>query len=89
MSVETEFGPVRVKSSEGYGVRREKAEYDDLAHEHGRGLDEICASVVKREGRLEPLTFLNWAVYEDLRHYTASGFTGHFNGNPEAVFLTW
>ena len=53
MSVETEFGSVRVKSSEGYGVRREKAEYDDLARlarEHGRSLDEIRASVVKREG---------------------------------------
>ena len=54
MSVETEFGPVRVKSSEGYGVKREKAEYDDLARlarEHGRSLDEIRASAVKREGR--------------------------------------
>ena len=54
MSVETEFGSVRVKSSEGYGVRREKAEYDDLARlarEHGRSLDEIRASVTKRDDR--------------------------------------
>ena len=28
--VETPYGPVRVKRSEGYGVEREKAEYDDL-----------------------------------------------------------
>ena len=30
-TVETPLGPVRVKRSEGYGVVREKAEYDDLA----------------------------------------------------------
>lgn len=30
-TVQTECGPVRVKTSEGFGVRREKAEYDDLA----------------------------------------------------------
>jgi len=28
---ETPCGPVRVKRAEGYGVRREKAEYEDLA----------------------------------------------------------
>ncbi len=30
-TVETEEGPVRVKIAEGYGVRREKPEYEDLA----------------------------------------------------------
>ena len=30
-SRETKWGPVRVKSSEGYGVKREKIEYEDLA----------------------------------------------------------
>lgn len=42
-TVETPCGPVRVKTSEGYGVRRSKAEYDDLAciaSEHGLTLDE-------------------------------------------------
>ena len=29
-TVETPYGPVRVKRSEGYGVTREKAEFDDL-----------------------------------------------------------
>ena len=29
-TVETPYGPVRVKRAEGYGVEREKAEYDDL-----------------------------------------------------------
>lgn len=51
-SVETEFGSVRVKTSEGYGVKREKAEYDDLAHlarENGCSLDEIRASVARGE----------------------------------------
>jgi uncharacterized protein (DUF111 family) len=28
---ETKYGPVRVKRSEGWGVTREKPEYDDLA----------------------------------------------------------
>lgn len=49
---ETEFGSVRIKSSEGYGVKREKAEYDDLARiarESGRSLDEIRAAVAKGE----------------------------------------
>ena len=51
-SVETEFGSVRVKTSEGYGVKREKAEYDDLARlarENGCSLDEIRASVARGE----------------------------------------
>lgn len=51
-SLETEFGAVRVKCSEGYGVRREKAEYEDLARlarEHGRSLDEIRRAVERAE----------------------------------------
>lgn len=42
-TVETPYGSVRVKTSEGYGVRRSKAEYDDLARialENGLTLDE-------------------------------------------------
>ena len=41
--VETPYGPVRVKRSEGYGVEREKAEFDDLrriAREADLTLDE-------------------------------------------------
>ncbi len=40
---DTSHGPVRIKISEGYGVRREKMEYDDLsdiAIAHGLTLDE-------------------------------------------------
>ncbi len=41
---DTEFGKVRVKHSEGYGVIREKAEFEDLAgiaRKEGRSLREI------------------------------------------------
>ena len=41
--VETPYGPVRIKTSAGYGVKRSKAEYDDLARiasENGLTLDE-------------------------------------------------
>jgi uncharacterized protein (TIGR00299 family) protein len=41
---ETPFGSVRVKLSEGFGVSREKAEYDDLARlarENGAGLRDL------------------------------------------------
>ena len=40
---ETEFGPVRRKRAQGYGVSRSKLEYDDLARiarEHGCGIRE-------------------------------------------------
>ena len=30
-TVQTEYGAVRIKKAEGYGVKRSKAEYDDLA----------------------------------------------------------
>ena len=41
---ETEYGPVRVKRSEGFGVSREKPEYEDLcriARERGLRLEEV------------------------------------------------
>lgn len=43
-NVETELGTVRKKHSEGYGITREKLEYEDiaaLAKEHGMSLCEI------------------------------------------------
>ena len=47
-TAETAFGPVRVKTAEGFGVRREKPEYEDLARlarENGLTLDEVRAAV--------------------------------------------
>ena len=44
-TVETAFGPVRVKTAEGWGVKREKAEYEDLARiarEQGISLREAA-----------------------------------------------
>ena len=41
---------MRVKTAQGYGVTREKAEYDDLARlarESGQPLDEIRAAVTQ------------------------------------------
>jgi uncharacterized protein (DUF111 family) len=29
--INTDFGPVRIKTSEGYGTKRSKLEYDDLS----------------------------------------------------------
>nr|MCR4588626.1 LarC family nickel insertion protein [Lachnospiraceae bacterium] len=43
-TVETSYGPVRVKKSSGYGVSRAKAEFDDLAaiaKEKGISLAEV------------------------------------------------
>ena len=43
-TVETPYGPVRIKSVSGMGVRRSKVEYDDLAalaEKHQVSLDEI------------------------------------------------
>ena len=45
-TVETEAGPVRVKIAEGFGVRREKPEYEDLARiarERGISLRQAAA----------------------------------------------
>ena len=50
--VTTPYGPVRVKRSEGYGVTKTKAEYDDLAaiaREHGLTLDEVRRLTVETE----------------------------------------
>ncbi len=47
-TAETEFGPVRVKVSEGWGVVRRKAEYEDLARiarERGLGIEEVREKV--------------------------------------------
>ena len=47
-TTDTPYGPVRRKVSEGYGVRREKWEYDDLARiarEKGFSLEDVLASI--------------------------------------------
>ena len=47
-TVDTPFGPVRRKFSQGYGVRREKWEYEDLARiarEQGLSLPEVRAAL--------------------------------------------
>ncbi len=51
-TVGTEYGDIRIKRSEGYGVLREKAEYEDLAaaaRAHGVSLDQVRASVGERK----------------------------------------
>ena len=43
-TVKTEFGDIRIKHAEGYGVKREKYEYEDLAaiaRKTGLSIDEI------------------------------------------------
>ena len=47
---ETVYGPVRIKSAEGFGVRREKPEYEDLARiarEEGLSLYEVAENIRK------------------------------------------
>ncbi len=49
-TVETAYGPVRVKRSAGWGVQREKPEYDDvaaLAKERGLSLEDIRLALEK------------------------------------------
>lgn len=49
-TVQTPYGPVRIKHSAGWGVQREKPEYDDLASlakENGATLEEIKKAVEK------------------------------------------
>lgn len=49
-SVQTEFGPVRVKISQGYGVKRQKYEYEDLAkiaRATGKSIEEVI-SIISR-----------------------------------------
>ncbi|MBQ9249992.1 MAG: nickel pincer cofactor biosynthesis protein LarC [Oscillospiraceae bacterium] len=53
-TVETVYGPVRVKRAEGWGVCREKAEYEDLARiarEQGISLKEAEALVKEADDR--------------------------------------
>ena len=47
--VETKYGKVRIKVSEGYGVKRMKAEYEDIgkiADDNSMTLDEVRSSVL-------------------------------------------
>ncbi len=49
-TVQTQYGPVRVKTAEGFGVKRSKPEYDDLAkaaRESGRTLADIRKAVYR------------------------------------------
>ena len=46
--LDTEFGPVRVKRSEGFGITREKYEYEDLARiarEKGLSIEEVVKRI--------------------------------------------
>ncbi|MCR5481230.1 MAG: nickel pincer cofactor biosynthesis protein LarC [Clostridia bacterium] len=48
----TKYGEVRKKVSSGYGVRREKYEYEDLAgiaREHNKSLAEVLADISEQE----------------------------------------
>ncbi len=50
-TVQTEFGPVRVKKSSGFGVTRSKIEYEDLAkiaRETEKSIEEIV-DIIKKE----------------------------------------
>ena len=50
-SVSTEFGEIRIKRAEGYGVKREKYEYEDLAaiaRKTGLSIDEINNRLLRR-----------------------------------------
>lgn len=50
--VDTQYGSIRVKTSSGYGVRREKAEYEDLARlarENDVPLNELRKKVYEEE----------------------------------------
>ena len=52
VSVETPFGEIHKKQSTGYGVEREKYEYDDLAaiaHGEGISIDEVIRALEKKE----------------------------------------
>lgn len=52
-SVDTVYGKVRLKRSIGYGVSREKYEYDDLAKiasEHDLAIDEVVKTIEKGRG---------------------------------------
>ena len=49
---ETEYGPVRIKLANGYGVEREKPEYADLkaaADKSGKSIREIRELIEKKK----------------------------------------
>ena len=49
-TVQTEFGPVRIKKAEGFGVERQKYEYEDLARiarETGKSIEEVISLLSK------------------------------------------
>ena len=53
VSVDTPFGEIHKKQSSGYGVNREKYEYDDLAaiaHGEGISIEEVIRTLEKNEG---------------------------------------
>lgn len=51
--IHTSFGDVRIKVSEGYGIRREKIEYEDLARiatENGLSIEEVRNRIQTEKG---------------------------------------
>ncbi len=53
IKVDSPFGEIRKKQSSGYGVNREKYEYDDLAaiaHGEGVSIDEVVEAIRRNEG---------------------------------------
>ena len=49
-TVQTDFGPVRIKKAEGFGVERQKYEYEDLARiarETGKSIEEVISLLSK------------------------------------------
>ena len=58
VKVHTEFGDVRVKVSEGYGIRKWKAEHDDLvrlAEENGVPVEAVRRAIRFEQRRLAPV----------------------------------
>ena len=52
VTVDSPFGEIRKKQSSGYGVRREKYEYDDLAsiaHGEGVSIEEVIDAITKNK----------------------------------------
>ena len=50
-NVSTSYGDVRIKYSQGYGVQREKIEYEDLARiskETGKSIEQIRNEIYKQ-----------------------------------------
>lgn len=53
-AVETEYGTVRIKRSEGWGVKREKPEYDDIAAiAREKGISLFAAKQAVLRGKIE------------------------------------